>query len=514
MDIATFLTITMLALSALQIVVVVLHRAAQSWSWALVNLIVLVVGGVALVVIPAWSPLVVATIFLPFVLAPAILSHIAQRRANMSRPEAAARYGAWAAALHPSTHARFLARVYEALARSDTERCIAALEEMARSVSPNQRTVLETLIAVRRNDWRSALELTTRTMTGDKSITAIRLRALGETEQLEELALTFRDHKGDLVGYDLHFAQLFLLAFTGRVESTNRLLDSALSMLHEDTKHYWRGVAESRATDGTPRSTATLERLRIDAEPASMRMASERHLANPLSRETLDLSQEAWHEIRSLENRVAIEAPRAHFRLADIRATLGLMALLSVVFTLEIWFGSPEDMRTLVRLGALWPPYVTERGEWWRLFTSMLLHAGWLHFAANMFVLFVLGRLVEVSLGWHRTLVGFFAGGLISSATVLAAMELGFTEQAVLIGASGGIFALFGMEVATQLANWRRTRDILDRRRVMLLAIVMLMQLAIDISMPEISLTAHLSGFTAGVVFGTLFAAFHRPPIR
>jgi len=58
------------------------------------------------------------------------------------------------------------------------------------------------------------------------------------------------------------------------------------------------------------------------------------------------------------------------------------------------------------------------------------------------------------------------------------------------------------MEVARQILTWRHTRDILDARRVGLLAAVMVIQFVIDVSLPEISLTAHLSGFATGLAMG------------
>jgi len=192
----------------------------------------------------------------------------------------------------------------------------------------------------------------------------------------------------------------------------------------------------------------------------------------------------------------------ARFRIKNMAATIAVMALLSAVFVVEIISGGSENALTLVKLGALWPPAVIGGGEWWRLFTCILLHAGWLHFTANMFVLFLLGRFVEVALGRLWLVAGFIVGGITSSAAVLAAMVWGWTDSGILIGASGGIFALFGMEVARQILTWRHTRDILDARRVGLLAAVMVIQFVIDVSLPEISLTAHLSGFATGLAMG------------
>lgn len=495
----------MLALAALQIVIVLLHRPGHQWLWIAVNLAVLAAGGLTLAFAPAWSLLAVSLVFFPFVLAPAVLGHLAQRRANMNRPEAAAAYAMWAARLHPSSSGRFLAQLYRALALPDQSATIAALERLKVAAAPRHRAVIATLVAIRRNDWAHALEASQEAVATDKSLRSTQIRALGETGNLDEMIRTFASHKSDLVGSDMLFTQLFVMALTGRVRAVRELLENQLSALHDETKTYWRAIAEHYATDGTIRSPAALERLAGDAERPSTRMACERHLSSSPVTTALGISAKAWEQVEALEQRVVADAPRSRLLLRNMLATLSLMTLLSVMFAVENWYGSSEDTQTLVELGALWPPYVIQYGEWWRLVTAILLHAGWLHFAANMFVLFVLGRIVEATLGPLRTVAGFFVGGTASSAAVLAAMEWGYTEQAILIGASGGIFALFGIEVAMQLARWRRSRDILDRRRVILLAVVMLMQIVIDISMPEISMTAHLSGFAAGLLIGTLF---------
>src|SRR5215204_1233081 len=64
-------------------------------------------------------------------------------------------------------------------------------------------------------------------------------------------------------------------------------------------------------------------------------------------------------------------------------ATYILIAINVVVFLLEI---------------GLYGPFVAA-GEWYRLVTSGFLHAGIIHIGFNMFLLFMLGRLLEPSLG-------------------------------------------------------------------------------------------------------------------
>ena len=41
--------------------------------------------------------------------------------------------------------------------------------------------------------------------------------------------------------------------------------------------------------------------------------------------------------------------------------------------------------------GALSEPLVRGDGEWWRLFSAMLLHGGWLHLIFNVGGLWILG---------------------------------------------------------------------------------------------------------------------------
>ena len=62
---------------------------------------------------------------------------------------------------------------------------------------------------------------------------------------------------------------------------------------------------------------------------------------------------------------------------AGITVTKALVAINVVVFLVELATGATRrNVRTqLVRLGALVPSYVLVKHEYWRMFTSMFLHA-------------------------------------------------------------------------------------------------------------------------------------------
>ncbi len=135
---------------------------------------------------------------------------------------------------------------------------------------------------------------------------------------------------------------------------------------------------------------------------------------------------------------------------------------------------------------------------------ATFLHFGPVHLCANMFMLFLLGRMVEATFGWWRFLIIYMLGGIGSTAFVMGLMLNGWLENGVLIGASGAIFAVFGAEAARQISSWRYSRDALDKGQLVNLALILLVQVVIDFSVPQISAAAHMSGFLIGLVLGLL----------
>jgi rhomboid protease GluP len=148
--------------------------------------------------------------------------------------------------------------------------------------------------------------------------------------------------------------------------------------------------------------------------------------------------------------------------------------------------------------GALIPALVA-RGEVWRLLSSMFLHSGITHLALNMLSLYFLGSFVEAAFGRGR----FFALYLLSGISGgLAYLYFGGFE-APAVGASGAIFGLLGGILGYSLErgtfSWQNP---LIRQ----LLILLVLNLYLGFSIPNISNTAHLGGLAGGVVFGWLVA--------
>src|SRR5699024_11482432 len=74
--------------------------------------------------------------------------------------------------------------------------------------------------------------------------------------------------------------------------------------------------------------------------------------------------------------------------------TFLLIAINIFLFILLEFRGGSMDVPNLINMGAKYNPAMIE-GEWWRAFTSMFLHIGFLHLFMYMLALYFLGVLIE-----------------------------------------------------------------------------------------------------------------------
>jgi membrane associated rhomboid family serine protease len=85
--------------------------------------------------------------------------------------------------------------------------------------------------------------------------------------------------------------------------------------------------------------------------------------------------------------------------------------------------------------------FVPARFHWLSVFTSLFIHAGWLHLIGNMVFLWVFGPNVEDLLGHSRFLLFYL---LCGAAAALAQYAVSPDSPIPQIGASGAIFGVLG----------------------------------------------------------------------
>ena len=192
-----------------------------------------------------------------------------------------------------------------------------------------------------------------------------------------------------------------------------------------------------------------------------------------------------------------------HSQLRSAPAVLALILLNAVAFLFEISVGDLNDPEVLHRVGALEPYAVVVQGEYWRLFTALFLHGGFTHLLFNVFALYILGPSLERSIGTFRFAVCYLISGLASSAGVVGLTMLGFVQVSQLVGASGCIMGIVGTW-AGLLVRHRHAPQ--AKQRLGNIVMIIVIQVAFDLSTPQVSMAAHLCGLIAGFFLGLILA--------
>jgi rhomboid protease GluP len=300
-----------------------------------------------------------------------------------------------------------------------------------------------------------------------------------------------------------------LFAFFGKRELVERLFDGSLSILPAVTQEFWLATADLGAGSREV-AKKQFESLWSAADPA-MRLAIERRLtqlaATPVP---LPPDQGVLARAETDHSRDERFGARPTLFSWQARGTLLILALNALMFTAEIRLGGGTNPTTLYRLGAMSPPTV-QAGEWWRLVAAIFLHFGSVHLLMNMIALWVLGPFAEFAFGLRRFLCIYLLSGVGSMAVVMA-FAYGQNGDQLIVGASGCVMGLVGATGAIMLRGWVRERALIARRRLLFVLAILAMQTVFDALVPQVSMTAHLSGAGIGFALGMLLGDRLKPP--
>jgi len=128
-------------------------------------------------------------------------------------------------------------------------------------------------------------------------------------------------------------------------------------------------------------------------------------------------------------------------------ATLAIIAVNIAIYAItsyENFFLEVSDY--WVSAGGFVPALTPMPAQWYRVFSSMFLHADFFHILFNMYFLYIFGRAVEEALGRWRFLALYMVSGVVASIFHTAFSFLGGATAYVIpaIGASGAISGVLG----------------------------------------------------------------------
>ena len=153
-------------------------------------------------------------------------------------------------------------------------------------------------------------------------------------------------------------------------------------------------------------------------------------------------------------------------------------------------------------------------GDFATIFTSMFMHAGWLHLLGNMLYLWIFGDNVEDSFGHVKFLVFYLLCGIAATAAQLA-FSVG--SNVPNLGASGAIAGVLGAYILLFPRGQVKVlmgRGVIPMPALVVIGLWIVLQFVSGIGSISntaetggVAYMAHIGGFVAGVVLTFLFRA-------
>jgi rhomboid protease GluP len=186
-------------------------------------------------------------------------------------------------------------------------------------------------------------------------------------------------------------------------------------------------------------------------------------------------------------------------RLSRSPVTAALLAAITVAFVLEILDPQIIGLGAIVR-GTL------QSGQYWRIFTAMFLHDGFVHLAVNCWALYQLGSLFEAMFGSGRFAFVYFVSGAVAS------IASSLTIRGASVGASGAILGVLGAFIFSirRSPQWRHepwTRSLISQ-----LLFWAALNVALGFQVERIDNVAHIAGLTTGLILGFIPHRVPQPP--
>ena len=220
----------------------------------------------------------------------------------------------------------------------------------------------------------------------------------------------------------------------------------------------------------------------------------------------------SWHETERLRQSGQLRRPWFTFAILLVSVVAMILAFHINDWKIELLQDNPlagPTSQVLLDMGALQTKLVVENGEYYRLFSSIFLHAGLIHLGVNLIAIWLLSGCVEDNHGFKRTAIIFFFSA-ISGNLWSAVMQPGY----ILVGASGGIFGLFGALIADCILNWKILFHVFQSRAprnkcvyVFITSATLFMDVFLNSLIgftPYVDNFAHMGGMVHGFLVGLL----------
>lgn len=176
--------------------------------------------------------------------------------------------------------------------------------------------------------------------------------------------------------------------------------------------------------------------------------------------------------------------------------TAALILANVVYFVFTATQGSLSDTSYMLAMGANYGVYVFEKGQVWRLLTSMFMHFGFSHLFGNMFYLAAAGYNLEKAVGHLKFFLIYMLSGL-GAGLVSAGYYYLTGANTISAGASGAVYGLIGAMVWLTFRNRGRIRS---NRLFVRIGIIIVFLYYSNFTSDTVDAAAHIAGFLFGLM--------------
>jgi len=161
----------------------------------------------------------------------------------------------------------------------------------------------------------------------------------------------------------------------------------------------------------------------------------------------------------------------------------------------------------LYGLGASWGPAVA-RGQVWRLFTPVTLHANLSHLLFNLFFQLRMGFRMEQQFGSRKMMLIYFVCGLFGNL-----LSVAVDPFKLAVGASTAGFGLLGVWLAEIALSWNVLGPARERTSIWILFMIVSV-ISMSTGTPNLDVVGHIGGALAGFLLAIVISDMpeqHRP---
>ena len=187
-------------------------------------------------------------------------------------------------------------------------------------------------------------------------------------------------------------------------------------------------------------------------------------------------------------------------RNISMSITIALIVINVVVFFIMEIMGDTENVLFMMEHGAVFPPYILEDQEYWRLLTANFMHFGFQHLLNNMVLLGSAGQILERAMGKIKFLILYLVAGI--GGCILSFLQMVHSgEYAVSAGASGSIFGIIGALVWIVIVHKGNYETLTGKG----LAVMIALCLYYGISTGNVDNWGHIGGLVMGFIISVIF---------